>query len=183
MKLILQNEGWFSTNDAAAAFEGCEGLEDRSGFLYSYLKAICKEQNKEYEDSILFRIAFLLADGVWEAKLPYCTIPDFLSPKENPFLAYVRNVASLTTSDNFFIPLLSVLHQIADPFSKQDWIFTIDFKDADAVGKKLTELGHLFIIYGESLAQDAEAFRIDSKLDFVQLQIIALFSIYGKSVI
>ena len=183
MKLILENENWFTTQEATKVYEECASLEDRSSFLFSYLRAICKEQNKTFEDTLLYSFAFMLADGVWGAGLDYCNSEDFLSPQKNPYIAYFKNAGSFASTDNIYIPLLSIVHNIADPFSKNNWIYTIDFKDKEKVVEKLKSLDHLFLDDIDLTAADPEVYQVESNVEFLQLQIISLFTDSGMRIV
>lgn len=182
MKLVFQNENWFTTEEATKTFEECTNLEDRSSFLFCYLRAICKSQNKQFEEKFLYKFAFMLADGVWESGLPYCNAEDFLSLSKNPFVAFLINAKSFMPKDNIYIPLLSILHNIADPFTKNDWIYTIDFKNKDTVVEKLKTLDHLFIDGTDLTVADPKVYQVEKNLEFLQLQIISLFTDSGMHI-
>lgn len=175
MNFIFKHENWFLSDDGKDTFNKVANLEERIAFLYSYLRAICEDSKKEYDDIILFKLAFLLADGVLGANLSYSRLPDFLDSKTNPFIAFVKNSETLTAKDNIYISLLSITHEIANPFVKSDWIFNESMMREDKLKEQLENLEHDFI--GESnFLPNPECFNIDKAKEFIQLQIIWLFA-------
>lgn len=174
MKMMSKNEQWFASEEGQASFAQSETLEQKISFLYSYLVTIREQKGYKNEDAILTKMAILLADGVLTSDLPYAAVPKFLDVKENPFLAYVKNADALQDTEQIYISLLSILHEIADPFVKSNWIYDPAVMNQDALKDHLGTLEHEFIA-SPSLLPDPECFKIEEPKAFIQLEIIWLF--------
>jgi len=180
MKIISKNQEWFSGNEGQQHFEKCKDLAERSMFIYSYLKAICDENKTKYDHTPLFKIAFLLADAVFTSELSYAKLPDFLDVQKNPFLAYVKNTPAIIDEEIVYASLLSILHSIANPFSKKEWIFGEEITGKEdlilrqsKLKFKLIELEHQFE-YSPLTLVNPEDYKIESDKEFIQLEIIWL---------
>ena len=84
MELLKRDSAWFLSPAGSKVFSDLTSLEDRSVFLYSYLRTVAKPEFEQ--DRILFKIAFFLADGVMGSSLPYQSYPDVIHPGKNPFV-------------------------------------------------------------------------------------------------
>ena len=121
MELIKRETPWFLSSAGCNAFASTKTLEDRSVFLYSYLKQIAPE--KFDEDQTLFRTAFFLADAVMDSPLPYSTYPALIDPQKNPFVAYLANVNQYPGAQTVYYVFLSILHGLAMPIRQNDWVY------------------------------------------------------------
>ena len=171
MRLLNFDANWFCSTQGQTAYSSLRTLEDRSVFLYSYLKKITKADFEK--DQLLFRLSFFLADAVAGSELPYSAYPALVDPAKNPFVAYLKNTTLCPGSRAVYCICLAILHGIADPFVQNNWIYQKELQDADYLEEKLSELDKNFVATSVSLA-DPDAFAIDAPLRIVQLKLIWL---------
>ena len=107
MELLNFDANWFCSETGQKAYSAIKSLEDRSVFLYSYLRKIAPADFDEGQ--MLFRIAFFLADAVVDSKLPYSTYPALIDPQKNPFVAYLANVNQYPGAQTVYYVFLSIL--------------------------------------------------------------------------
>jgi len=154
------------------AFSSLQTLEDRSIFLYSYLKNV---SSKDFEkNQLLFKIAFFLADAILGSSLPYASYPDLLDPKKNPFVAYLTTAKLCPDTQTLYCIYLSVLHNIADPMNGNEWIYDEQIYEQGGMEAKLEELGRNFC-EGAVTMPNPDVFEIDASLQLIQLKLIWLF--------
>ena len=177
MDLIKRETSWFLSDEGKTAFEKCKNLEDRSIFIYSYLSSFAsKALNK---NSLLFRIAFLLADEIYTSNLPYASYPALLSPTENPYVAYAKNAKKVYGGIKDYCIFLSILHNICDPFNTNDWIYDQKLFEKNGYYDQLEELDSQFFENGDNVIS-GEAYNLESALRPVQVEIAWLFYLYKK---
>lgn len=173
MKLIQHDALWFMSEAGCNKFTSVKTLEDRSVFLYSYLKQIAKADFEE--DQLLFRIAFFFADAIMGSALPYNTYPALIDPEKNPFVAYIKNADHYPGGKAVYHIFLSILHGIAMPAKQNEWVYDQQLKEPEYLEKKLEELGKSFFVAGLGMVS-ADAFAIEEPLQQVQLKLIWLMS-------
>ena len=173
MELTKQSAAWFLSKPGCDAFNALKTLEDRSAFLYSYLKQIINVDFEE--DQLLFRIAFFFADAIMGSTLPYNTYPALIDPEKNPFVAYLENTDHFPGSKVVYYIFLSILHSIAMPIKQNEWVYDQQLKEPEYLEKKLEELGKPFFVSGLGMVS-ADVFAIEKSLQQVQLKLIWLMS-------
>lgn len=171
MELVKYNAQWFLSKAGCNAYSGLKTLEERSVFLYSYLKQIAKADFEE--DQLLFRIAFFLADAIMGSALPYSTYPALIDPEKNPFVSYIKNADQCPGGMAVYHIFLSILHGIAMPVKQNEWIYDQQISEPEYMQEKLTDLGKCFCASAVGMA-DADAFAIEESLQPVQLKLIWL---------
>ena len=171
MDLLKFDAEWFCSERGQKAFSSLDSLEDRSIFLYSYLKRIAKGDFEK--DQILFRIAFFLADGVLGSALPYSAYPALVDPEKNPFVAYLKNADHCPVRQVVYYIFLSILHNIAAPIKRNEWVYEKKIEDLEYLEQTLTKLGKCFCDSDVGMAS-ADAFTIEESLQPVQLKLIWL---------
>lgn len=171
MELTKQDSQWFLSESGSKTYSALKTLEERSVFLYSYLKQIAKADFEE--DQLLFRTAFFFADAVTGSTLPYNTYPALIDPEQNPFVAYLKNTDNFPGRQAVYCIFLAILHGIADPFQRNNWIYDKDLQDAEALNQKLTELGKEFVDGSIKMA-NPDAYTLEEALQPVQLKLIWL---------
>ena len=171
MELIKHDAQWFLSEYGSKAYSALKTLEERSVFLYSYLKQIAKADFEE--DQLLFRVAFFFADAVSGSALPYNAYPALIDPAKNPFVAYLKNTDSFPGGKAVYGIFLSILHGIADPFQRNNWVYSKDLQSEEVLEEKLAELGKDFVGSAIKMA-DPDAYAIDEALQPVQLKLIWL---------
>ena len=173
MELLDHDDQWFLSKPGCDAFALVKTLEDRSAFLYSYLRKIAPASFDE--DQMLFRIAFFLAAAVMESTLPYNTYPALIDPEKNPFVAYLKNADHFPGGTVVYHIFLSILHGIAMPIKQNEWVYDKQLEEPEYLEKKLEELGKPFFTDGVDMVS-ADAFTIEESLQQVQLKLIWLMS-------
>lgn len=171
MELLKRDSAWFLSPAGSKVFSDLTSLEDRSVFLYSYLRTVAKPEFEQ--DRILFKIAFFLADGVMGSSLPYQSYPDVIHPGKNPFVSYVARTEHFPGQSPLFYIFLSILHGIADPMNSNDWVYDAASEDTEHLRTKLESLGKDFCP-DPSLLADPDAYAIDPSLEAVQMKLIWL---------
>lgn len=171
MELLKYDAAWFLSKAGCNMFDSLKSLEDRSVFIYSYLKKIA---NAEFDqDSILFKAAFFLADAVLGSSLTYSSYPDIIDPAKNPFVAYLAHAEHCPGAEAMYSIFLSILHGVADPAKRNEWIYDENMENPEYVEEKLTELGKCFCS-GDVTMASTDAFAIADSLQLVQLKLIWL---------
>lgn len=176
MELIKQNTAWFFSEDGCRQFASLKTLDERSIFLYSYLRTIVRKSVFE-KKNVLFKTAFFLADAVMESALPYNTYPALIDPQKNPFVAYLSKAWYIPNMDDVYYIYLAILHKIANPANGDDWIYDRmldNFGSTEYIKKKLKELGKCFLTDATEVISP-EAFAIEEPLQLLQLKLIWLF--------
>lgn len=173
MELIKKDKKWFLSEEGGKKFVALKSVGERAVFIYSYLKNIT---NKDFdENNQLFKTAFLLADAVYGSKLTYSEFPALLDEGTNPFIAFLTNTKFKCTDEQLYCIYLSIVHNIADPFNKNEWIYKAEmFKDNNYM-RKIEELGHEFVIPNKRLFVEPDAYKSEEKYNDIQLEIIWLF--------
>ena len=173
MELTTQSAAWFLSGPGCAAFDALKTLEDRSAFIYSYLRQITKVDFEE--DQLLFRIAFFFADAVMGSTLPYGTYPAVIDPEKNPFVAYLKNADRYPGGKAVYYIFLSILHGIAAPMKLNEWVYEQQLEEPEYLEQKMKALGKPFFVAGMGMVS-ADAFAIEEPLQQVQLKLIWLMS-------
>lgn len=171
MELLNFDANWFCSEAGQKAYSSIKSLEDRSVFLYSYLRKIAPTDFDE--DQMLFRIAFFLADSVMDSTLPYSTYPALIDPQKNPFVAYLANVKRYPGAQAVYYVFLSILHGLAMPIRQNDWVYEQRISEPEYMQEKLSDLGKCFCASAVGMV-DADAFAIEESLQPVQLKLIWL---------
>lgn len=179
MVLTERDKQWFFTSEAKAQYNGLTSLEDRIGFIYSCLKHNIKKSSysldsKKLEEKLIFKTSILLADAIHNSNLEYKNYPDIIDATKNPFVAFVENGEFINDNKVMFAIYMSILHNIADAFNKEEWIYNkSNFKNNDYV-EILEKRGKPFI---GALYQTPEAFVCDEETGKIQLEIAWMFNI------
>ena len=171
MELINHEAPWFLSSAGCNAFASTKTLEDRSVFLYSYLKQIAPEDFDK--DQVLFRTAFFLADAIMGSTLPYSTYPALINPEKNPFVAYLSNISQYPGAKTVYYIFLSILHGLAMPIRQNEWVYDQQISEPEYMQQKLTELGRCFCSSDIDMAS-VDAFSIEESMQPVQLKLIWL---------
>lgn len=162
MELIKYEANWFLSDAGCNAFASLTTLDERSVFLYSYLKQIAPTDFEE--NQLLFRVAFFFADAIMGSTLPYSAYPALLDPKKNPFVEYLTKATVCPGIQGLYCIFLAILHGTADCKKKDEWIY------AD----RIPEAYSRDFCGSETALADPAAFEIDESLQLVQLKLIWL---------
>lgn len=171
MELLKRDAAWFLSPMGCKDFSALKSLDERSIFLYSYLKTIAKPEFDQ--DRVLFKIAFFLADGIMGSSLPYQAYPDVIDPRKNPFVAYLSRTDRYREQRILYYIFLGILHGIADPMHSDNWVYDTALDDTEYL-RKMLEVSGKDLYPNPSLMADPDAYAIDSSLQTVQLKLIWL---------
>lgn len=175
MELLKKEKQWFLSDEGGKKFAALISVGERAVFIYSYLKTFVSETFEK--NNILFKTSFLLADAVINSNVPYSAYPDILSESHNPFIAFLANAKREYTIEQVYCIYLSIVHNIADPLKKSEWIYNDSLFKEDGYIHKMDELGHLFIVPNEDMFIDANAYKCEDKYNLIQLELIWLFGV------
>ncbi|MBE6886478.1 MAG: hypothetical protein E7486_05945 [Ruminococcaceae bacterium] len=176
MEQIKKKAEWFGSEEGVGFFLSCETPEEKIRFLASYIYALRQDKKPESDSGNIFKLAILLGDGVLSSGLPYAELPQFLDPEENPFLALCRELPKINNNAHLYLATLAVLHQKADAFDSNEWIYQLEDKQFP-VDDVMEERGFLIGLSREN----PEHYQTNPELAFLQLQIIWLFGTSYKS--
>lgn len=169
MELLKKEKAWFLSDEGGKKFAALDSLEERTIFIYSYLKTIAHESFEE--NKTLFKLAFFIADAVYESDITYSKYPEILKAESNPFVAFLANAQKFSGNEKTYIILTSILHNKANAFNKSEWIY--DEKEFDS--NDLSERGIQFLPSSSSSMIDLEIYNIDSDLKLLQLELVWIF--------
>ena len=176
MRYISKNLEWFCSQEGLNCLEKAVNLEERIDFIYNYLVSICKNNQTDYEEIAVFKIAFLLSDAISKSNLEYTQNDKILDDQINPFVAFINNANTIHDDGTLGLLLLSILHEIANPFLKNDWIYDEKYNDYNVLVEHLEQLDHKFDS-GSIMLVDTKAFETDKEKELIQLEIIWLFCV------
>lgn len=168
MNLIRKEKDWFLSEDGQKAFEGITSLEDRSIFIYSYLKTFADESFEQ--NKTLFKLAFLMADFVYGSNTAYSKYPEILKKENNPFIAYLTNAEEFYGDETTYTILTSILYNKANAFNKNEWIYNPKEMETE----KLKERGIEFIPTSSDML-DIDIYASDSDIPEMQIALVWIF--------
>lgn len=174
MELVKQSPAWFTTDAACKAYANLDTLEDRSIFLYSYLRSVSSETMDQ--QGLVFKIAFFLADAVANSTLPYAAYPDIVDGAKNPFVALMMTLKKPYDNDAMYCVMMAILCGVANPMNQNDWIYDATlFADKKAYRQKLEALDRGFLPSSDAWLADPAAFAVDEGLEFARTELIWMF--------
>lgn len=173
MEIIKKETQWFFSEDGVQSFHALQTLEDRSVFIYSYLKTVVNDQLEK--DNLIFKTAFFLADALCGSVLAYANYPDVIDKTKNPFVAYLMNLKEPCSSEIVYCTFLAILQDLVNPFNPSEWIYSKEYQSKDKMLKKLGEMDRQFIFSGSTNFVDPADYQIDAALEPIQLKIIWMF--------
>lgn len=173
MELLKNDKQWFLSDEGSKKFVALSSVGERAIFIYSYLKTFVSETLEK--DNFLFKTAFLLADAVVNSEVEYCTYPNLLDEKVNPFVAFLSNAKREYSEEQIYCIYLSLIHNIADPFKKSEWIYNDLVLKGDGYIDKIYEMGRMFVVPNPDFLVDIAAYECDEEYNMIQLEIIWLF--------
>ena len=172
MKLIEKEESWFLSKNGFEKYSMLSSLEERTVFIYSYLKMVV---NMCFEnDNTLFKMAFLFADAIYNSDVQYALYPQIIQ-QENPFFAYLQNADNCLDNKNMYIVLTSILHDKVDPKKMGEWIYDKEFWEDEDLGERLEEKGIAYLSADSINMTDPSIYEMDSTKELIQLELAWLF--------
>lgn len=171
MVVTKRSTDWFFSNEGIKAFESTsENLAERSAFIYSYLITVIDEKDKD--NSFVFKLAFLIADAIYGSDLAYSKYPAIIDPKQNPFVAYIKNLKVIPSQEIIFLSVISVLHGWADALDANEWIYDEKKQTRDCFKEKFENLNIDLI---SPIMANPYVFDIEPEKETLQLKIIWAF--------
>jgi len=172
MELLKKDKTWFLSTEGTEKFLVLSSLEERTIFIYSYLKTVV---NKSFEkNNTLFKLAFFFADAIYNSNTKYATYPQILQ-SENPFLSYLMNADACYDNEKIYLILTSILHQKVDPAQKNEWIYNKQILNDEDLLEKLAEKGIEYLPKHSVDMIDPVVYEMDQSLVFLQLELVWLF--------
>ena len=173
MELLKKDTMWFLTDEGGKQFAALSSLEERTIFIYSYLKTLTNESFEK--DKTLFKMAFFIADAVCSSDVDYNKYPEMLNTKSNPFVAFLANAPKYYGKEKTYVILTAILHNKVNPFDKSEWIYNEAVIESDSFVDDLSERGiELFSTSSFSMI-DPENYDINPNLQLLQLALVWIF--------
>lgn len=179
MDTIIHPTGWYLSDEGVKQYEGLSSLEERTLFLYRYLRTIANDSFEQ--DNALMRVAFLLADGVAGSYAPYKAYPDLLLPEKNPLVMYLKNAKKYPGLKPLYVVLMAVLQGKADPTNSSLWIYDNAILGRSDLAEWLKEQGMGYLPDKFNALVEKEVYAIDQKLSRVQTLLLWLFLKGGQA--
>ncbi|MBE6809755.1 MAG: hypothetical protein E7521_01685 [Ruminococcaceae bacterium] len=173
MELLKKDTAWFLSDEGGKKFATLSSLEERTIFIYSYLKTIASESFEK--DKTLFKLALFIADIVCNSDVDYNKYPEILKSDSNPFVAFLANAPKFYGNEITYIILTAILHNKVNPFDKSEWIYNEAVIDSDDFIEDLSERGIKLFSTSSLIMIDPENYDIDQKLQQLQLALVWMF--------
>lgn len=77
---------WYFSKAGQAAFQNATTPAQRTLYFYRYIKAFDKSICLFLPQELLFKTAFIIAQGICDSSLPYAKYPEILQEEHNPLL-------------------------------------------------------------------------------------------------
>ena len=171
MELLKYDASWFKSAAGQSYFSQLHTLEDKSVFMYSYLKKLAPAEFDK--DQILFKTALFLADAVYGSALPYGAFPNFTDPQKNPYIAYLSTATNPPQPMVLWAIYASILHGTVDPVQRDSWIY--QKFDGDLLSEELKEVGCNFGFH-PAILESPSRFDIQEELQLVQMKLAWFFA-------
>ena len=171
MELLKREKEWFLSKEGTDEFCALSSLEERSIFIYSYLKSFVGASF----DNVLFKISFFLADAVFESDAEYGKMPKLLDPQFNPFVYFLSRAEFCPGNEILFVVFSSILHDKVDVRNHKEWIYNKRFLESEDFLERVPDFDSEFLPSGDFDMVDPEIYGINSELGFLQLELIWIF--------
>lgn len=170
MELLKKDKEWFLSEEGTNQFCALS-LEDRSVFIYSYLKSFVNE----CFNNVLFRISFFMADAVFESNVEYAKTPKLLDAQFNPFVYFLSRAKFCPDNEVLFVIFSSILHNKVDTKNHKEWIYDKEMLGSEDFLERVSDLNVEFLPSGDFDMVDPDFYEMNSKLSFLQLELIWMF--------
>lgn len=170
MELLKRNKEWFLSAEGEKAFFALSSLEDRTVFIYSYLKAAvnpCFE-----EDNTLFKLAFFFADALYGSDKPYGNYPAILSPESNPFLQYLTKAKTFDGKKILYVILTAILREKVNTANDGEWIYDGEYLGGSDWFDKLQDKGMEYLPAHDLYMVDPASYELEEADRFLQLELV-----------
>ncbi len=183
--LVKESTEWFRGEEAKKRFNSLNSLDEKTIFIYSYLKTISDDSLEK--ENILFKFSFWLIDGV--GKSNYLNLEKYeklISPIFNPFIAFVINHkkyqgAFYADSEAFYAIIMAIIHNMVNVKDEYEWIYDNDFlADRNKYANWLAEKGNEFIRLQKHIPINPSSYLIEENLRIMVLELYWLFGNKGE---
>ena len=174
MDYLSREPAWFLSQSGASAFNSKTNLEEKTLFIYAYLRKCLHESYDK--DKTCFHFALFLADAIHNSQLPYGSYPALIDPTQNPYLAFLIQWGKHPGERILYYGFMSILHQIADPMDPGNWVYDKTCIGTEALAAKLVELEHNFYDERPVDLPHPGVFDIEEPLQSVQLKLMWFFN-------
>ena len=171
MELLKREKEWFLSKEGTNEFCALSSLEERSIFIYSYLKSFVDASF----DNALFKISFFMADAVFESNVEYKEMPKLLNAQFNPFIYYLGRANFCPNNEVLFVIFSSILHNKVDVKNHEEWIYDKKLLKCKDFLEKISDFDAEFLPSGAFDMVDPEIYEVNSELGFLQLELIWTF--------
>ena len=164
---MINDTEWYFSQEGINSYAQQDTPEKKTLFLHAYLR---KVSPGFLESGVLFKVAFLLADGVASSSLPCATYPNIIDETKNPFICYLIKGKYYSEKVLYHI-FLSILHGIVDTADDKAWIYDDELLSDGGYTRILRDSMH---DYSDFMPM-YPAFKVNKGCEFLQLQIIWMF--------
>lgn len=173
MELIKKEKNWFLSEEGGKKFTALSSLEERTIFIYSYLKSAVDESfNKK---NTLFKIAFFFADAVYNSNKPYSKYPGILNSEINPFLQYIEKADGFYGNEITYMIFTAILQEKVNVLNNDEWIYNRDFLNDEDLFDKLSEKEIEYLPDHSMYMVDPDSYKTEENDKFIQLAIVWTF--------
>ncbi|MBP3600274.1 MAG: hypothetical protein J6J30_04250 [Clostridia bacterium] len=173
MELIKKEKDWFLSDEGGNFFASLSSLEERTLYIYSYLKLVAKECFDK--KNTLFKIAFFFADAVYNSNKSYSKYPNILNLQLNPFLKYLEQADEFYGNEITYIIFTAILQEKVDVQNSNEWIYNSGFLNSEDLFDKLSEKGIEYLPSHSMHMINPEEYKIKEVDNFLQLEIVWMF--------
>ena len=173
MELYKKEKEWFLSEEGTNKFCALSSLEERTIFIYSYLKSTVNESFEK--NNTLFKIAFFFADAVYNSNKPYSKYPQLLNAEMNPFLKFVEKSKNFYSNEKTYIIFTAILNGKVDAYIDEEWIYNSDFLESEFFLEELLNMGIEYLPTHELDMVDPKTYETTDENNFLQLQMIWMF--------
>lgn len=173
MEPIKQPKSWFLTDAACQEYAALTTLEERSVFLYSYLKQVASDTMNQ--KGFVFKTAFFLADAVAGSSLPYAAYPAIINGAENPFVALLETLKKPYGDDAMYCVMMAILCGVVNARDMNEWIYEADMFENNTYRERLESMDRGFLPSSDTFMAEPQAFDIDEALRFAQTELMWMF--------
>ena len=111
-------ETWYFSSEGKQVYDGLSSLSDKTHFFYNYLRVIEGKSNFDSASSLLFRIAYIMANSMVDSNLGFAGYPNILDENKNPFIFYATHAPRRDwgedRDDDISLDVLDTLHEEFD---------------------------------------------------------------------
>ena len=178
MVLLQKETAWFLSDEGVKQYASLSSLDEQVVFLYAYLRTVAHEDLDQQQT--LMKLAFLLADGVARADVPYAAYPVLIDPNKDPFVAFVKNARFVPDAPNMVPVMMAILQNKVNPQNRSAWIYDRHVLESNTFGRWLKEQGMPYLPDTAITLVNPAVYDVDPGLEDARALILWLFSKGGN---